>query len=144
VTAAPDVSLGAGEGPTAQARFTVSMAEVDLAHIHFAVYFRWMDAVHCQLLALLDHPLSEILRDGYATPAVDARCSYERPVTLDDQVTVRAWIGRVGNTSYTVSYVFEHDGQVVAHGSSTHAWLDARAVPVSAPVPDWIRSAMSI
>jgi 4-hydroxybenzoyl-CoA thioesterase len=126
--------------PCARTVQTVGMVDVDLVQINFATYFVWMDSGYGALLRMLGHPLSTILAQGYATPAVEARCEYLRPVGLDDRVDCASWISAAGRSSYTVAHRFEHEGMLVAAGQLTHVWITASPA-ASAPLPAWLRSA---
>ncbi|SDH12522.1 acyl-CoA thioester hydrolase, YbgC/YbaW family [Sinosporangium album] len=122
-------------------RQRVAMTDVDLVQINFRAYFRWMDHAYMQILIDLGHPLSRLLEAGSATPAVDARCNYRRPVSLDDEVDVLSWISTVGTSSYEVTHAFTHRRDLVAIGSVKHVWIgldDARPLPV----PGWLRDAL--
>jgi acyl-CoA thioesterase FadM len=127
--------------PQAGLTHHVAMVDVDLVQINFSVYFRWMDLGYGALLRELGRPLSEILDDGHGTPAVDARCSYLRPVGLDDRVEATAWIERAGRTSFTVAHRFQHDGETVAIGTVTHVWIVVGPPAAAVPLPDWVRRA---
>ena len=121
---------------------TVGMVDVDAVQINFAACFRWMDLGYGELLRLLGHPLSTILAAGTATPAVDARCRYVKPVGLDDQVDCVSWIAKAGQSSYVVAHWFEHEGALVAEGRVTHVWITT-APTAAAPLPGWLRAAVS-
>ncbi len=99
-----------------------------------------MDEGYSELLHRLGHPLSRILAEGAATPVVDARCNYRRPIGLDDVFTTMSWVGRVGAASYTVIHRFDDVHGAFAVGECRHVWIttaDGRQSP--APVPDWLR-----
>jgi acyl-CoA thioester hydrolase len=121
----------------------VGMVDVDAVQINFAVYFRWMDHGFHALLHRLGHPLSGILREGFATPAVDASCNYRRPVGLDDEVVGRCWFDEIGRSSFIARHRFTHDGLIVAEGSVKHVWIASGPPAAAAPLPTWLREAAS-
>jgi YbgC/YbaW family acyl-CoA thioester hydrolase len=129
--------------PCARTVQTVGMVDVDVVQINFATYFRWMDLGYGALLRMLGHPLSTILARGNATPAVDARCQYLTPVSLDDRVDCASWIAEAGRSSYTVAHRFELEGTLVAEGQLAHVWISTSPA-VSAPLPAWLRSAAAL
>ena len=78
----------------------VLMSDVDLVQVHYARMYLWMDHGFNQLLHDLDHPLSTLLRQGWATPVVDSHCNHLRPVTLDDEFTLVTQVIEVGRRSF--------------------------------------------
>lgn len=131
-----------GEAYRLRFKVRVVMGDVDADRIHFAALFRYMDRAFGELSAALGHPHSAVLGSGYAMPVVHCECTYRRPVGLDDELLVESYIGRVGNSSFTVCHEFYRlpDGENVASGRVTHVFLD-RKTGRPIPAPDWIRQA---
>ncbi len=127
--------------PIARLTHVVAMVDVDLVQINFTAYFRWMDLGYDALLRQIGHPLSGILGAGFATPAVDARCRYVRPVGLDDCVETESWIARAARTSYVVGHRFHNRGELVAEGQVTHVWITCGPPAAPASLPAWLREA---
>jgi len=121
---------------------TVNMTDVDLVQVNFSRFFPWMDDAYNALLRELAHPLSGIIQAGFATPVVDARCSYQRPVGLDQEFVVRSAVVGHGRSSYTVAHRFEDDRGIFALGSTKHVWIATRPTQSPAPVPEWISGAV--
>jgi YbgC/YbaW family acyl-CoA thioester hydrolase len=128
--------------PSSRITQTVAMVDVDAVQINFVAYFRWMDYGYLDLLRKLGRPLSTLFPDGVSTPAVDARCSYLRPVNLDDVVDLTTYVSSVGRSSYIIEHRFEHAGEPIAIGRITHVWISTVTTPHSATAaPDWLRAA---
>jgi YbgC/YbaW family acyl-CoA thioester hydrolase len=117
----------------------VSMVDVDLVQINFSRFFPWMDAAYGELLVKLGHPLSQLVAQGNATPAVKATCDYRRPLNLDEEFTLRAGITRVGNASYTLSGRFEDATGLFALAAIDYVWITTSPRHQALPVPTWIR-----
>jgi acyl-CoA thioesterase FadM len=117
----------------------VGMGDVDRMQVWFGTHVGWMDEAHMDLLASLGHPLLSCLAAGFATPVAALSMRYVTPVELDDEVEIEPAVTRVGRTSFDVTHVFRHGGEVIAEGVATHVWmqLDGR---LPAPVPEWLRS----
>jgi 4-hydroxybenzoyl-CoA thioesterase len=135
------VSAADFERPSATILHRVTMADVDAVQANFVAYFRWMDGGFHELLSRLGRPLGSILASGRGTPAVDARCSYLKPVGIDDVVEVRTQIGDVGRSSFAVEHAMAVDGAAVASGLVKHVWVELGAHKHAAPVPGWLRAA---
>ena len=131
-------------GPvTVQLHRTVSMIDVDRMQIHFSSYFRWMDEAYSRLLVELGHPLEQLFDERFATPVVDARCSYLAPVGLGGAVDVATCVHRVGRSSFEIAHEFTSSGSPIASGSTTHVWVEIiDSEPVSRPVPEWLGQAV--
>jgi acyl-CoA thioesterase FadM len=129
----------------------VPMADVDAAGIlYFGAPYRWLEESFSGWLKELGHPLSAILRSGSGCPCVTSATSYGVPLVLDDEVTVHLRPSSVGTTSFsvTVDVVRARDGAPAVRSTSWHVWsqFDGHAttpVVVPAPLPDWLRDALS-
>ena len=66
----------------------------------------------------------------------EVTCHYRSPATLDDQLAVSIWVGRMGRKSFVFEYRIndEGTGRLVAEGCSTQVWFDYAATE-SRPVP---------
>jgi acyl-CoA thioester hydrolase len=117
---------------------TVNMTDVDLVQVNFSRFFLWMDDGYDALQRELGHPLSQVIRDGFATPVVDARCEYRRPVGLDDDFQVRSAVISTGRTSFVVGHLFEDSRGVFAIGKCTHVWVRTEPRQQAEPVPLWL------
>jgi acyl-CoA thioester hydrolase len=122
---------------------SINMTDVDLVQVNFSRFFVWMDDGYNALLRELGHPLSEIIAGGFATPLVEARCEYRRPVGLDDQFQVLTAVVAVGRTSYVVAHIFEDAKGVFAVGRATHVWIGTHPSQAAQPVPTWIADAIA-
>lgn len=120
----------------------VLMVDVDLVQVNFSRFFGWMDEGFNELLHGLGLPLSRVISDGYATPVVDARCSYIRPVTLDDTFTVHSWVARTGVSSFDVRHQFTDGAGLFAEGTITHVWIRLGAAQRTMPLPAQIKDAL--
>jgi YbgC/YbaW family acyl-CoA thioester hydrolase len=116
----------------------VIMGDVDAMQVHYASHFRWFDAAFHELVAGLGHSISGIISSGYATPVVDAHCSYAVPVHVDDAIEVSAQIARAGRTSFAVRYRITCGGSEIANGETTHVWVALPDVTPE-PLPEWLR-----
>lgn len=119
--------------------FRIVMAEVDAAQIHFTALYRWMDRGLSEWLAEVGHPFTRILVEGPGIPIVEARCRFLARVLLDDELTLRTWIGDIGRTSFRSRHQFLRDGALVADGQLVHVCVN-RATRATVPVPEWLRA----
>jgi len=79
--------------------------------------------------------------DKIFIPVVEAYCRYRKPLRYDDLVTVTAQLTEVGMTRATFTYEVKRGGELAATGSTKHAFIDDKGVPI--PIPDRIRKVFS-
>jgi len=116
----------------------VTMADVDVSQAFFGRYFAWMDDGLAALLRELQRPMHEIFAEGFGTPVVAARCSYDRPVRLGDVVTVTTAVVETRRSSFDIGHVLRVEGLRVAQGLSTHVWMVRQPQARPEPLPAWL------
>lgn len=116
---------------------TVTMGDVDSYQIHFSSYYRWMDLAYHKLLHRAGIKIKDMLASAAATPAVHSECDYLSPVHVDEELTVYAWIGQAGRSSYAVKCLFlNEEGRVVAQGKVIHVYVEYGRPGI---MPAWLR-----
>ena len=119
----------------------VEWADTDAAGIiHFASFFRYMEAVEHEMLR--DCGLSVTVRDEdgiISWPRVSARCEFRGAVRFEDVLDVAVRVTRLGEKSITYQFDFKHEGRNVAEGEITAVCCRIRdgERPQSIPVPPW-------
>ncbi|MBE3558374.1 MAG: acyl-CoA thioesterase [Ktedonobacteraceae bacterium] len=117
---------------------TVTMGDVDSYQIHFGSYYRWMDLAYHKLLHRAGIKVKDMLAGAAATPAVHSECDYLAPVHVDEELTVYAWLGQSGRSSYAVKCLFLNEGgRVVAQGKVIHVYVE-HGRPKT--MPAWLRN----
>ena len=127
--------------PVAITRHRVGMADVDLVQVFFARMFTWMDIGLTELLDVLGHPSSHLLRSGRSTPVVDAHCNYRRPVTLDDRFELHSRVIQARGKSFLVGHDFIDRHGLFARGECRHVWIATEPEHRAQPLPGWLRGA---
>ncbi|HTL68994.1 MAG TPA: thioesterase family protein [Lacunisphaera sp.] len=122
----------------------VEFAETDMAGImHFANYFRWMEACETAFYRSLDLPLiSFVPGQVVGWPRVNVSCDYRAPLRFYDTVTVKLLVRKLGTRSVTYVFQFRKDGQVVATGEVTAVCVtgDDKNGMVAQPIPADVRA----
>src|SRR6476469_2602307 len=118
------------------------MSDVDLVQVHYARMYLWMDHGFNQLLHDLDHPLSTLLRQGWATPVVDSHCNHLRPVTWDYEFSLVTQVIDVGRSSFLVGHDCVDANGLFARGECRHVWIQTHPQHAALEVPDWLRQAL--
>jgi acyl-CoA thioester hydrolase len=96
----------------------VQFSETDQAGVvHFSNYFRWMEEVeHAFFRSLglsvsMDHEGIEI---GW--PRVSASCEYLAPARFEDEVELRLWVTKIGQSSFNYEVEFLCHEKRIARG----------------------------
>ena len=121
----------------------VEFCETDAAGIvHFANFFRYMEAAEHEFLRSLGHHIHG-KTDGLETgwPRVNATCDYRRPARFGDLLTIRVTIAEVRTRSVRYAFEFLAEGETLATGSLTAAHVELAGEEIKAvPSPDDLRA----
>ena len=127
---------------------TVEFAETDMAGImHFANFFRWMEACETALYRSLELPLiSFVPGQVVGWPRVNVSCSYRAPLRFNDTVEVRLFVKKLGTRSVVYLFQFRKAGVLCAEGEVTAVCVTAgeKGGMVSAPIPADVRAKLQV
>ena len=107
----------------------VEFSDTDMAGImHFAAFFRFMEAAEHQLVRNLGFSVySQVDGDVVSFPRVAATCEFHSPARCEDVLEIDVTVERVGTKSVTYRFAFSQHGRDVATGDD-----DQRLLPHSA------------
>ena len=119
----------------------VAWGEMDaFGHVNNVVYLRWFETGRMAFFDQVGVSLRDI--EGGAGPILaHTSCSFRKPVTFPDTVTVHTAISRVGTKSFVMQYRVDSQvlGDTAAEGDGTIVWYDY-AKCISVPVPTELRA----
>lgn len=111
----------------------VEFSDTDMAGIvHFASYFRYMEAAEHEFLRRLG--LSVVTHAGpdpISWPRVSASCDYTMPARFGDELAIEVSIEKLGEKSVKYRFVVRRDQQQLAVGSMTS--VCCRMIPGQPP-----------
>ncbi|MEF8841966.1 MAG: thioesterase family protein [Haloarculaceae archaeon] len=100
----------------------VRFRDIDpLYHVSHTIYVVYMQQAR---LAFYEDVLG-YRESVYDTVVAHLELDYENEVTLDDELTVEAWVTDVGSSSFTMAYELSASGTVAATGESVQVVVDA-------------------
>lgn len=118
----------------------VEFADTDMAGImHFASYFRYMEAAEHELLRNLGFSVYSVIDgDVVSFPRVAASCQFHSPARCEDVLDIDVTVRRVGTKSVTYEFAFSQHGRKVATGEMTSVCcrVPHGGTPISIPIPD--------
>jgi acyl-CoA thioester hydrolase len=71
-------------------------------------------------------------------PRVHVECNYLGEIEYDDELEAQVSIGKLGNSSYTLSFSFYKENILVAKGKLTNVFID-RSTGKSVQIPESIK-----
>ena len=130
-------------GPEVRER--VRWRDVDvMGVVHYANYLRFMEAAESEFFRALGFPYDVIADQlGVWIARVHLECDYRAPAKLDDQITCRAELQKIGGSSMTFTFpIARVDGAPLVDGALVLAALD-RVTLRATRIPAALAAALS-
>ncbi len=118
-----------------EVKLEVRYADLDtLGHVNNAVYLTYFEQARVHLL----NEYYRKTRGDFDFVIAHAEVDYLHPIFMEE-ITVRVWVSRIGNTSFTLSYeIYNQKGILCAKGHTVQVVYDARKGTKKA-IPDDFR-----
>ncbi|MCR9164585.1 MAG: acyl-CoA thioesterase [Nannocystaceae bacterium] len=104
----------------------VAWGDMDaFGHVNNVVYFRWFETGRMSLFSEIGVTLRDI-DEGCGPILAQTSCSFRKPVTFPDTVTVHTSISRIGTKSFGMLYRIQSEAldDTVAEGEGALVWYD--------------------
>jgi 1,4-dihydroxy-2-naphthoyl-CoA hydrolase len=118
--------------------FHAKLYDIDAAGVmFFAGYFRVAHDAFEGFMEQLGFGLPDLLRQGRQLPLVHTTADFLQPIRHGDALVIDLHIGRIGDTSFTVDYVFRTArGMQAARLQTRHVLLNPEnRQPLALPQP---------
>lgn len=100
--------------------------------VYYGNYFTWFEVGRTELFRATGLPYTALEEQGIYLPVAHAECTYKNSCKYDDVVTIVTVVEKLTAVRIQFHYrVLGDDGRVFAHGSTTHAFVDAGGRPVN-------------
>ncbi len=107
----------------------VRYADTDAqGHVYFANYLTYFDEAFTGYLHAIGYPPKQMLEEGVDVVYRDAQCEYLGSCRFEDRLKIGVQVARFGTTSFTLRYVIDNAGAVVARGRLTNVCVDRQAM----------------
>ncbi len=117
-----------------RAQVTVRYAETDMMGIvYHANYLPWFEVARTQLLREHGFPYRQLEAEGYRIPVLEVAAKFVRPALYDDLLTIMATIKEKPLLRIRVEYEVRRGEELLATGSSAHAFCDLTGRPTRPP-----------
>lgn len=116
-----------------ESNVVVRYAETDQMGVaHHSVYPIWFEVARTDFIKTIGVSYGDMEKMGVMLPVTDIGVKYIRSAYYEDVVTVRVFVDRVTNVRISFRYEVLRGEELLATGTSGHAWVDAKTFrPIS-------------
>ncbi|KMK76572.1 acyl-CoA thioesterase [Alkalihalobacillus pseudalcaliphilus] len=121
---------------------TVRYAETDqMGVVHHSNYIVWFEVGRTDFIKELGFHYAEMEKSGILSPVIDVHCSYKKPTTYGEVVTINTWVEDYDGLRVTYGYeVKNQKNEVCVTGYSIHVCVKQdsfRPISIRKHLPDW-------
>jgi acyl-CoA thioester hydrolase len=112
----------------------VRYAETDMMGIvYHGNYMPWLEIGRTELLRAHGLPYRELEAAGYRLPVLEVNVRYRRPALYDDRVTIVTTLREKPVLRIKLDYELYRGDELLATGSTLHAFIDREGRPTRPP-----------
>lgn len=114
--------------------------------VYHGNYFTWFESARIELLDQMKCPYRELESSGFYLPVLSCQATFLSPARFDDRLSVTVFLEEEPSLRIHLRYETHCSDRLLAHGSTTHAFVDERGRPMRPPqrfvdgVRLWFRS----
>jgi acyl-CoA thioester hydrolase len=113
---------------------TVRYAETDMMGIvYHANYLPWFEVGRTTLLKEIGVPYRRLEEEGFRLPVLEIAAKYVRPALYDDTLEILTTLTERPAIRIRLEYEVRRGEELLATGSSLHAFVDRQGRPVRPP-----------
>jgi acyl-CoA thioester hydrolase len=113
---------------------TVRYAETDMMGIvYHANYLPWFEVGRTTLLKEIGVPYKKLEEEGFRLPVLEIAAKYLRPAVYDDTLEIRTMVNERPLLRIRLDYEVRRGDELLATGTSVHAFVDKQGRPVRPP-----------
>lgn len=112
----------------------VRYAETDqMGVVYHANYFIWFEIGRTAFFRSLNMNYGKLEDEDVLLPVIDVGCKYIVPAKYDDEIIIRTKLVKLKGVRLTYNYeiIRKEDGEILATGHTTHAFVDKNLKPVN-------------
>jgi len=115
-------------------QLSVRYAETDMMGIvYHGNFLPWFEMGRTALLKDLGFPYRQLEEEGYRLPVLEVSARYLRPAHYDDILTVLTLLKERPLLRIRLEYEVRRGDELLATGTSVHAFVDREGRPVKPP-----------
>jgi acyl-CoA thioester hydrolase len=113
---------------------TVRYAETDMMGIvYHANYLPWFEVGRTTLLKEIGVPYKKLEEEGFRLPVLETSAKYLRPAVYDDTLVIQTTVSERPLLRIRLEYEVRRGEEILATGTSVHAFVDKQGRPVRPP-----------
>ncbi len=113
---------------------TVRYAETDMMGIvYHANYLPWFEVGRTTLLKEIGISYRKLEEEGFRLPVLEVTAKFLRPAVYDDTLEILTVLSERELLRIRLEYEVRRDGELLATGSTVHAFVDRQGRPVRPP-----------
>src|ERR1700677_2761586 len=113
---------------------TVRYAETDMMGVvYHANYLPWFEVGRTTLLKELGVPYRKLEEEGFRLPVLEISAKYVRPAVYDDTLDIVTTLAERPLLRIRLEYEVLRQGELLATGTSVHAFVAGEGGPVRPP-----------
>ncbi len=113
---------------------TVRYAETDMMGIvYHANYLPWFEVGRTTLLKEIGVPYRKLEEEGFRLPVLEVSAKFIRPAVYDDTLAILTTVTERPLLRIRLDYEVKRGDELLATGTSVHAFLDRQGRPVRPP-----------
>ena len=117
-----------------KAQVTVRYAETDMMGVvYHANYLPWFEVGRTTLLKEIGVPYRKLEEEGFRLPVLEVSAKYLRPAVYDDTLDILTTLAERPLLRIRLDYEVMRSGELLATGTSVHAFVDRDGKPVRPP-----------
>jgi acyl-CoA thioester hydrolase len=115
----------------------VRYAETDMmGFVYHANYLPWFEIGRTQLFKEIGISYRQLEAEGYRLPVLEVSARYLRPALYDDRISIATVLRERPLLRIGLDYEVLRGAELLATGSSSHAFIDREGRPVRPPA--WV------
>jgi acyl-CoA thioester hydrolase len=119
---------------TSRVSVTVRYAETDMMGVvYHANYLPWFEVGRTTLLKEIGIPYRTLEEEGFRLPVLEVGAKFLRPAVYDDTLEVVTRLPEKPLLRIRLEYEVLRQGELLATGSSVHAFVDRQGRPTRPP-----------
>jgi acyl-CoA thioester hydrolase len=97
-------------------------------------YFEWFEVGRTEMLREIGFPYTQLEKEGFGLPVIEAHCRYHRAATYDQLLRVVSTVKALPRVTIRIDYKIYNDTQeLLVDGYTTHPFIGKAGKPVRAP-----------
>ena len=96
-------------------------------------YLTYFEVGRTEALRAFGLPYTELEKEGYLLPVIEANIQYKSPAFYDDVLEITACLSSYITATITISYIIRRKEMLIAEGRTVHTFVHATTMKPARP-----------